>query len=65
MSYKGVPTDQGGAEIFPDIASAAPEVSADGLTWTFTLKQGVKYGDPFGDVERDGRRLHPRARAHG
>ncbi len=32
LSYQGVPTAQGGAEIFPDIASAAPEVSADGLT---------------------------------
>ena len=51
MSYKGVPTDQSGAEIFPDLAASAPEVSADGLTWTFTLKQGVKYGDPFGDVD--------------
>jgi peptide/nickel transport system substrate-binding protein len=50
MSYKGVPTDEGGAEVFPDLAASEPEVSQDGLTWTFTLKQGVMYGDPFGDV---------------
>ena len=41
MSYKGVPTAQGGADIFPDLAAADPEVSADGLTWTFTIKPGM------------------------
>jgi peptide/nickel transport system substrate-binding protein len=51
MSYKGVPTDQGGTEIFPDLASAPPKVSADGLTWTYSIKPGVHYGDPFTDVE--------------
>ena len=44
-------TDRGRRrDLQPDIAAALPEVSADGLTWTFTLKSGVKYGDPFGDV---------------
>ena len=28
-----------------------PEISSDGLTYTFTLKSGINYGDPFGDVE--------------
>jgi peptide/nickel transport system substrate-binding protein len=51
MSYKGVPTDQGGAEIFPDLAASEPTISDDQLTWTFTLKDGIKYGDPFADVE--------------
>jgi peptide/nickel transport system substrate-binding protein len=51
MSYKGVPTADGGADVFPDLAAAVPETSADGLTWTFTLKPGIKYGDPFGDVD--------------
>ncbi len=51
MSYKGVPTAEGGSEIFPDLAASEPETSADGLTWTFTIKSGVHYGDPFGDVE--------------
>ena len=51
MSYKGVPTAQGGADIFPDLAAAEPEVSADGLTWTFTIKPGVNYAPPFQDTE--------------
>ncbi len=50
LSYKGVPTAEGGADLQPDIATALPEVSADGLTYTFTLKSGINYGDPFGDV---------------
>jgi peptide/nickel transport system substrate-binding protein len=51
MSYKGVPTGDGGTEIFPDLAAAEPTQSEDGLTWTFTLKDGIFYGDPFTDVE--------------
>ena len=51
MSYKGVPTEEGGTEIFPDLAAAEPTVSDDGLTWTYSLKPGVHYGDPFTDVE--------------
>jgi peptide/nickel transport system substrate-binding protein len=51
MSYKGVPTDQGGANIYPDIAASDPQVSADGLTWTFQLKQGLMYAPPFQDTE--------------
>lgn len=51
LSYNGRPTADGGTELQPDIASALPETSSDGLTWTFKLKQGIHYGDPFGDVE--------------
>jgi peptide/nickel transport system substrate-binding protein len=51
LSYTGKTAAEGGNELQPDIASALPEVSADGLTWTFKLKQGIMYGDPFGDVE--------------
>jgi peptide/nickel transport system substrate-binding protein len=45
VTYKhiaGVPGDQ----IVPDIASSW-ETSADGLTWTFHLKSGVKWGPPL------------------
>jgi peptide/nickel transport system substrate-binding protein len=51
MSYKGVPTAEGGADIFPDLAAAPPEVSADGLTWTFSIKPGINYAPPFQDTE--------------
>ena len=51
MSYKGVPTADGGTQLFPDIAASDPTISDDQLTWTYTLKSGVHYGDPFTDVE--------------
>ena len=51
LSYNGRPTADGGTELQPDIAAELPETSQDGLTWTFKLKQGIHYGDPFGDVE--------------
>jgi len=36
-----------GSELVPDLAQALPKVSADGLTWTFTLKDGIKFGPPL------------------
>ncbi len=30
----------------PDLATEVPEPSADGLTYTFTLKDGVTFGPP-------------------
>jgi len=51
LSYTGRTTAEGGADLQPDIATDLPEVSSDGLTYTFTLKSGVNYGDPFGDVQ--------------
>ena len=35
-----------GAKIVPDIAEAMPTVSADNKTYTFTLRQGVKFAPP-------------------
>jgi peptide/nickel transport system substrate-binding protein len=51
MSYEGVPTDEGGADIFPDLAAGEPEQSSDGLTWTYTIKPGIHYAPPKEDVE--------------
>jgi peptide/nickel transport system substrate-binding protein len=51
LSYNGKTTDEQGAELFPDLAAEMPEVSADGLTWTFTLQQGLRYAPPLEDVE--------------
>jgi peptide/nickel transport system substrate-binding protein len=47
----------------PDLAASAPEISDDGLTYTFTLKDGVNFGPPVGrevtarDVEYAFRRI--------
>jgi peptide/nickel transport system substrate-binding protein len=35
----------------PDLAVAPPEVSADGLTWTFRIRSGIHYAPPLEDVE--------------
>jgi peptide/nickel transport system substrate-binding protein len=37
---------RGGNEVLPDLASAMPTVSSDGLTYTFKLKSGVKFAPP-------------------
>src|SRR3546814_9826620 len=49
MSYEGVPTDEGGADIFPDLAAGEPTVSDDGLTTTFQIKPGLMYAPPKDD----------------
>jgi peptide/nickel transport system substrate-binding protein len=50
LSYSGRPTEEGGATLRPDLAAAMPEVSRDGLTWTFHLKRGLRYGPPLEDT---------------
>jgi ABC-type transport system substrate-binding protein len=51
VSHFGRPTDEGGAELQPDLAQDLPEISDDGLIWTFHLKAGVRYGPPLQDTE--------------
>jgi peptide/nickel transport system substrate-binding protein len=51
FSYPGRPTEDGGSELRPDLAAAMPEVSRDGLTWIFRLKDGLRYAPPFQDAE--------------
>lgn len=51
LSYTGQPTAQGGAELRPDLATSLPDVSADGLTWTFRLRDGLRYGPPLTTTE--------------
>lgn len=51
LAHPGLPTDEGGSELHPDLASGMPEVSADGLTWTFHLKRGIRYGPPLQDTK--------------
>lgn len=35
----------GTTELAPALATALPEISEDGLTYTFTLRDGIKFGD--------------------
>ena len=46
MGYNHVP-DAEGNELVPDLAEAEPEISEDGLTYTFTLREGVMWGPPL------------------
>lgn len=51
LGYNGLDLQNDGNTLFPDLASELPEVSDDGLTWTFRLKQGINYAPPLQDVE--------------
>jgi ABC-type transport system substrate-binding protein len=51
LSFNGEPTSSGGSELRPDLAAAMPQVSVDGLTWTFQLKRGVHYSPPYQSTE--------------
>ncbi|HEX6401455.1 MAG TPA: ABC transporter substrate-binding protein, partial [Actinomycetota bacterium] len=51
LTYPGLPTKDGGAELRPDLAAEMPEVSREGLTWTFHLKAGIPYAPPLQDLD--------------
>ena len=51
MSYNGEDAAHKGTQVFPDLASAAPTESSDGLTWTFHMKSGLHYAPPLQNVE--------------
>ena len=46
MGYKHQPGNEGN-ELIPDLAEAEPEVSEDGKTYTYTLREGVNFGPPL------------------
>jgi peptide/nickel transport system substrate-binding protein len=50
-SYPGLPTEDGGAVLRPDLAASMPAVSRDGLRWTIRLRAGLRYAPPFEDIE--------------
>ncbi len=45
VSYKHIGGAAGNA-LYPDLATSMPEISPDGLTYTFHLKSGIKFGPP-------------------
>ena len=46
VNYKHIAGAEGN-KLSPDLASAMPTLSSDGLTYTFKLKSGVKFGPPL------------------
>jgi peptide/nickel transport system substrate-binding protein len=46
MGYRHMPGDDGN-ELVPDLAESEPEVSEDGTTYTYTLRDGVNFGPPL------------------
>lgn len=50
FAYPGLPGADGGAEARPDLASSV-DISADALTWTITIRRGIRYAPPLDDVE--------------
>lgn len=51
LTYPGEATTDGGTVLQPDLAERMPEVSRDGLTWTFRLRHGIRYAPPHQDIE--------------
>jgi peptide/nickel transport system substrate-binding protein len=45
VSYQYSPDEAEGNSLVPDLATDTGKVSEDGLTWTFTLKDGLKWED--------------------
>jgi ABC-type transport system substrate-binding protein len=50
LQTKELTAEQGGNVLQPDLASALPTVSSDGLTYTFSIKPDVHYSPPLQDV---------------
>jgi peptide/nickel transport system substrate-binding protein len=46
LGYPFTTAENGGNELRPDLATEIPEPTNDGLTYTFTLKDGVMFGPP-------------------
>ena len=51
LQYNGLDAANGGSEVQPDLATDLPELSDDGLVYTFHIKDGVFFSPPFEDVE--------------
>ena len=45
LNYPDLPTPDGW-QLEPEVAAAMPEVSADGLTYTFTIREGYAFSPP-------------------
>jgi peptide/nickel transport system substrate-binding protein len=50
LAYNFLGPTKGGNDLVPDLATEAPTVSDDGLTWTFHIRPNVHYAPPLQDV---------------
>ncbi|HWL34816.1 MAG TPA: ABC transporter substrate-binding protein [Frankiaceae bacterium] len=48
LSYENTPDPKKRDVPVPDLATGEPEISADGLTYTFEIKNDIKYAPPVG-----------------
>lgn len=51
LSTNGRSTEEGGVHLYPDLAAEQPEISEDGLSWTFALRDDLYYGPPLDAVK--------------
>ncbi len=51
LSYNGRDSAHGGARVRPDLATSMPQISEDGLTWTFHIKLNIRYAPPLQHTE--------------
>ena len=51
VSYEGLPADEGGDELHPDLATELPEATENNTVWTFNLKENIMYQPPLQDTE--------------
>jgi peptide/nickel transport system substrate-binding protein len=42
---------EGGNDLVPDLATELPQVSEDGLTYTFTIRDGLNFAPPYQDQQ--------------
>jgi peptide/nickel transport system substrate-binding protein len=50
LAYNLKSPTEGGNDPIPDLATAMPTVSSDGLTWTFKVRSGVHYAPPLQNI---------------
>ena len=61
VTYPTSPEREEQRELVPDLATDTGQVSDNGKVWTFTLRDGIKFGPAFG---RRGRARRHRPRNH-
>lgn len=51
VAYPGTESQNGGDVLQPDLATALPTVSSDGMTYTFHIKPGLMFAPPYQTTE--------------